>query len=344
MEVMVNMAKVRVFGRLMRHVQLLPLLESGEETTLIGGQAVMEGVMMRAPHSYCVAVRRPDGEIRYETKAIAKPSDSNSIWKMPMLRGLATLGQALKLGMQSLQFSANVQLEAEAEKEAAAKGETVKKAEEKPISNGMMTIQLIISLAFFFVMYKFVPLWLTTQAQKAAPALDNRFLFNLTDGLIRITILIAFLYGISRFKDIHRVFQYHGGEHRTVFNFESGKPINVENAQSFVTWHPRCGTSFLITVMIISMCVYSVLPFQDFVGRLVSRLVLLPVIAGLSYEVIRFAAKKPGSLFTLMTKPGLWLQRITTQDPDDQQTEVAVKALEGAMALEKQQGGQLVIA
>jgi uncharacterized protein YqhQ len=325
-------------------VQLLPLLESGDQPTLIGGQAVMEGVMMRAPHSYCVAVRRPDGEIRYETKMLKKPSENNSIWKLPLLRGLATLGQALKLGMESLQFSANVQLEAEQEKEAAAKGEAAVKTDAKPISNGMMAVQLVISLGFFFVMYKFVPLWLATQVQKSVPALENQILFNLVDGLIRITIFLAFMYGISRFKDIHRVFQFHGAEHRTVFNFESGKPINVENAQTFVTWHPRCGTSFLIMVMIISMCVYAILPFQDFWGRMISRLVMLPVIAGMSYEVIRYAAKKPGGLFTLMTMPGLWLQRITTQTPSDDQTDVAVKALEGAMALEKEQGGQLVIA
>ena len=344
LKLMLNWAKVRVFARLARHVQMLPLLESGEETTLIGGQAVMEGVMMRAPHSYCVAVRRPDGEIRYETKAIHRPSENNSLWKLPMLRGLATLAQALKLGMESLQFSANVQLEAEMEKEAAAKGEVAPKKESKPISNGMMTVQLVISLGFFLVMYKFIPLWLATQAKNAAPVLENQILFNLVDGLIRIAIFLAFMYGISRFKDIHRVFEFHGAEHRTVFNFESGKPITVENAQKFVTWHPRCGTSFLIMVMIISMCVYAILPFQDFWGRLISRLVMLPVIAGLSYEVIRYAAKKPGGLFTLMTLPGLWLQRITTQTPSDDQTDVAVKALEGAMALEKEQGGQLVIA
>jgi uncharacterized protein YqhQ len=342
---MAKMSQLRVFARLARHVQLLPLLETGEEATLIGGQAVMEGVMMRAPHSYCVAVRRPDGEIRYETKALKKPSENNSIWKLPLFRGLATLGQALKLGMESLQFSANVQLEAEQEKEAAAKGQSsTATVDAKPISNGMMAVQLVISLGFFFAMYKFLPLYLATQVQKSVPALSNQILFNLVDGLIRITIFLGFMYGISRFKDIHRVFEFHGAEHRTVFNFESGRPINVENAQKFVTWHPRCGTSFLIMVMIISMCVYAVLPFQSFWGRLLSRLAMLPVIAGMSYEVIRYAAKRPGGLFTLMTRPGLWLQRITTQTPSDDQTEVAVKALEGAMALEKEQGGQLVIA
>ena len=311
------------------------MLESGEETTLIGGQAVMEGVMMRAPQSYCVAVRKPNGEIVTETKPLAKVSDKYPIFKYPVLRGLGTLGQAMSLGIKALQFSANAALEEEQKKS----GKT-----EKPLSGWVMGLNLAFSLAFFFFLYKFVPLWLTTQAQKAAPSLENQILFNLVDGVIRILIFLTFLYALSRFRDIHRVFEFHGAEHRVVFNFESGSNVNVDNAQKFVTWHPRCGTSFLIVVMIISMCVYALLPVQGFGPKLLSRLLLMPVIAGLSYEVIRFAAKRPGSLLRLMTAPGLWLQRITTQTPADDQTAVAIRALEGAMELEREQGGKLVVA
>ena len=149
---------------------------------------------------------------------------------------------------------------------------------------------------------------------------------------------------ISRTKDIKRVFEYHGAEHKVVFNFESGKPVNVRNAQEFVTFHPRCGTSFLMTVMIISMVVYMMIPVHTFWARFGIRIALLPVIAGVSYEIIRYAAKHRGSLFALMTAPGLWLQRITTQPPDDRQVECAIIALDKAMALEKQRGGELVIA
>lgn len=330
---------VRRFIRFATHVHLLPILESGEETTLIGGQAVMEGVMMRSPQSYCVAVRKPDGEIVTQAKPLAKVSDRYPIFKYPLIRGLGTLGQAMKLGVEALQYSANAALTDEEKAKAEGKGE-----EAKPISGWLMGVNLAFSLLFFLFLYKFVPLWLTTQMQKSVPQLGNQILFNLMDGAIRLVIFLAFLYGISRFQDIHRVFMFHGAEHRVVFNFESGKAVTVPNAQSFVTWHPRCGTSFLIVVMLISMCVYALLPIETFAGKMASRIVLLPVIAGLSYEIIRFAAKRPGSLLTLITAPGLWLQRITTQTPGDQETEVAIRALEGAMELERQQGGRLVIA
>jgi uncharacterized protein YqhQ len=164
------------------------------------------------------------------------------------------------------------------------------------------------------------------------------------DGVIRLLIFLAFLYGVSRLKDIRRVFEYHGAEHRVVFNFESGRPLTVPNAHSFPTWHPRCGTSFLLVVMVVSMLVYMAVPFDGFVAKLVSRVVLLPVIAGLSYEMIRFAARRRGSVLATLTAPGLWLQRITTKPPDDGQVSIAIRALEGAMALEQQQGGPLVIA
>ncbi len=319
------------------HAQMLPVLESGEET-LIGGQAVMEGVMMRAPHSYCIAVRKSSGEIVTEQQKLAKVSEKYPIFKYPMLRGLGTLGQAMSLGYKALQYSANVVLE----EEQAKQGEAPRKS--KPFSNTMMGIQLALSLAFFIFAYKFVPLWLTTRIGDAVPDVQGRVAFNLTDGVIRILIFLAFLFLMSKLKDIRRVFEYHGAEHRVVFNFESGKEITVANAQSFTTFHPRCGTSFLITVMLISMAVYTVLPFDTFAGKFASRIALLPVIAGLSYEVIRFAAKRPGTLMALLTAPGLWMQRITTKNPAADQTEIAIAALEGAMALEKTQGGQLVIA
>jgi uncharacterized protein YqhQ len=329
---------MRSFLRLAAHTQMLPVLESGEET-LIGGQAVMEGVMMRTPHSYCVAVRKPDGTIITEEQNIARVSEKYPIFKLPLLRGLGTLGQAMSLGVKALRFSANAALEAE-----QAQGSAPQKKKEGPVSGAAMGLNLVFSLLFFVFLYKFVPLWLTTRIGEAAPVVQGRIAFNLVDGLIRIAIFLGFLYLISRWKDIHRVFEYHGAEHRVVFNFESGKPVTVPTAQSFDTWHPRCGTSFLIVVMMISMAVYTVLPFDTFVGRFASRIVLLPVIAGLSYEVIRFAARRRGGLLALMTAPGLWLQRITTQPPADQQTEVAITALERAMAMEECQGGELIIA
>jgi uncharacterized protein YqhQ len=309
---------------------MLPVLESGEETTLIGGQAVMEGVMMRAPHSYCVAVRKPDGSLVTEESPIARMSEKYPIFKLPILRGLGTLGQAMALGGKALRFSANAQLA----------------DDEKPveISSWMMTLNVIFTLGFFIFMYKFVPLFLATRIGKRVPMLSGLTATNFVDGGIRIVIFLIFLFSLSRLKDIRRVFEYHGAEHKVVFNFESGKPVNVENAQKFVTFHPRCGTNFLFVVMAMSLLLYPLLPVAGFWSRLLLRIALLPLIAGLSYELIRFAAKRQGHLLGWLSMPGLWLQRITTKPPDDSQTAVAIHALEGAMVLEEKQGGELVIA
>jgi uncharacterized protein YqhQ len=327
------------FVRLFTHIQLLPILENGEETTLVGGQAVMEGVMMRSPHSYCVAVRKPGGEIVTESSPLQKVSERYPLFKLPVLRGLGTLGQAMWLGMKALRFSANCALEGD--------GATDGGTSSKDKGSAAMTLNIIFSLLFFIALYKFVPLYLATQLGHAIPAVGGRLAVNLMDGFIRIVIFVGFLGILSRLKDIHRVFEYHGAEHKVVFNFESGKDVTVENAQRFVTWHPRCGTSFLLVVMVISFVFYAFLPFDNFLLKLVSRILLLPLIAGVSYEILRFAAKRQGAgngLMVAMTQPGLLLQRVTTQPPSNEQTEVAIFALKRAMELERVQGGELVIA
>jgi uncharacterized protein YqhQ len=306
------------------------VLENGEETTLVGGQAVMEGVMMRSPHSYCVAVRKADGEIATQESPLPRLSDRYPIFKLPVIRGLGTLGSAMWLGMRALKFSAD-----------CAIGETTEKKESGSVA---MMFQILFSLAFMIGLYKLLPLFLATQLGHRFPAVSGRFAINMVDGTLRIAIFLGFMYLLSRLKEMHRVFEYHGAEHKVVFNFESGKPVNVRNAQRFVTWHPRCGTSFLVVVLIIAMICYAFLPFDNFWAKLAGRIALFPVIAGLSYEVIRFAAKKRSGLMAMLTQPGLWLQRVTTQAPSDEQTEVAIHALERAMALEAAQGGELVIA
>ena len=325
---------IRSFLRLSAHIQMLPVLESGEET-LVGGQAVMEGVMMRAPHSYCVAVRKPSGEIVTEQKPLARVSEKYPIFKLPILRGLGTLGHAMTLGVKALQFSANVAI-----------GEIAEKEGEKPpeLNGWMMAAPLAFSLLFFLFMYKFVPLFLATQLGKAVPSLHGRFAVNMMDGIIRLVIFLGFLFLISRMKDIRRMFQYHGAEHKVVFNFESGQPVTVENAQRFVTFHPRCGTSFLLLVMVLAILVYPLLPFDGFAAKLLARIALLPLIVGVSYELIRYAARHRQGLMATLTAPGLWLQRVTTQPPTDEMASVAIHALDGAMQLEEAQGGELVIA
>jgi uncharacterized protein YqhQ len=326
---------LRAFVRLFAHIQLLPVLENGEETTLVGGQAVMEGVMMRSPHSYCVAVRKSDGEIVTQESPLAKISDQYPIFKLPVFRGLGTLGSAMWLGMRALKFSADCALESAGVKQAEPKKES---------GSGGMIMQLLFSLVFMIALYKFVPLFIATQIGHHYQVVGSRLAINLMDGTLRIGIFLGFMVLLSRMPDMHRVFQYHGAEHKVVFNFESGKPVNVQNAQSFVTWHPRCGTSFLVVVLIIAMAVYAFLPIDNFWLKFASRIVLLPLIVGISYEVIRYAAKRRSGFMSILTTPGLWLQRVTTQPPTDAQAQVAIHALECAMELEKAQGGVLVIA
>lgn len=337
----------KTYLRWAAHTQLLPVLENGEEI-LVGGQAVMEGVMMRAPHSYCVAVRLPDGSFATEEAQLDKLSDKYPIFKVPLVRGVGTLVYSLWLGLKALRFSANVMLQAEAAREAAEKGQTPASIDPKQGSGEMpwwaIALQIVFSLGFFIVMYKFIPLLIATAVQKSFPALSGWIAFNLVDGVARLAIFLGFLWLLSRSKDIHRVFEYHGAEHRVVFNFESGRPLTVANAQSFTTWHPRCGTSFLLVVMLVSIAVYALIPTPTFALRFLTRILALPLIMGLSYEIIRFAAKHKGGFLALITAPGLWLQRITTQPPADDQTAVAIRALEGAMEIEQRAGGELVIA
>jgi uncharacterized protein YqhQ len=325
----------RTILRFLAAVQLLPALESGEETTLVGGQAVLEGVMMRSPHAWGIAVRKPSGEILTHSEPLQRPSEQHKWMGWPVVRGVITLGNAMTLGFRALKFSANAVLD---EIPADDNG---KKME---ISGWMAGLNIAFSIAFFIFMYKYLPLLATTELKKVNPVFGQQFVFNFVDGLIRIAMFLLFVWGVSLWKDIRRVYEYHGAEHKTVFAFENGDPLETGAVQKYSTFHPRCGTSFLMTVMIISMVIYMLIPVTTFWARFGERIALLPVIAGVSYEIIRFAAKHRGSLFALMTAPGLWLQRITTQPPDDREVECAIIALDAAMALEKQHGGELVIA
>jgi uncharacterized protein YqhQ len=367
---------LRNLVRFLVAVQLLPALESGEET-LVGGQAVLEGVMMRSPHAWAIACRKPSGEVVTMSEPLERPSEKHKWMAWPIVRGVMTLGYAMSLGYRALRFSANVLIEdvmltddashsAEAGKVHVATGalpvpskrseaepptktaatDSVKTNREKAaaISGWLAVGNVILSLAFFIFMYKYLPLLAATELKKANPALGGQIIFNLVDGGVRLALFLLFIWGVSLFPDIRRVYEYHGAEHKTVFAFENGDPLETAAVQKYSTFHPRCGTSFLMTVMLISIGFYMLIPFTTFWARFASRIALLPVIAGVSYEIIRFAAKHRGSLFALMTAPGLWLQRITTKPPSDEQAQCAIVALDHAMALEKEHGGELVIA
>ena len=291
--------------------------------------------MMRSPHAWAIACRKPSGELSTYSEPLERPSDKHKWMAWPVVRGVITLGHAMGLGFKALRFSANVALD---EVPADEKG---KKLE---VSGWVAAVNVIFSVGFFIFMYKYLPLVAATELKRVNPLFGEQIIFNLVDGLIRIALFLLFIWGVSLWRDIHRVYEYHGAEHKTVYAFENGDALETRAVQKYSTFHPRCGTSFLMTVMIISILVYMLIPVTTFWARFAIRIALLPVIAGVSYEIIRFAAKHRGSLFALMTAPGLWLQRITTQPPSDDQAECAIVALGQAMALEKQRGGELVIA
>ncbi len=360
------MRSLKNYLRFLAAVQLLPALESGEET-LVGGQAVLEGVMMRSPHAWAIACRKPSGEVVTMSEPLDRPSEKHKWMAWPIIRGVMTLGYAMTLGYRALRFSANVAIEDIMKTEGATNTHVAtgaspvppKRSEAEPsqsqpssqtrekaasLSGWLAAVNIIISLAFFIFMYKYLPLLAATELKKIDPALGGRIIFNLIDGAIRLILFLLFIWGVSLWKDIRRVYEYHGAEHKTVFAFESGDPLNIAAVQKYSTYHPRCGTSFLMTVMLISIGFYMLVPFTTFWARFGARIALLPVIAGVSYEIIRFAAKHRGSLFALMTAPGLWLQRITTKPPSDDQAQCAISALDQAMSLEKERGGELVIA
>jgi uncharacterized protein YqhQ len=304
--------------------------KTSPEDILVGGQAVIEGVMMRTPHAYAVAVRRRDGALEIKKEGVRRLS---AYWKplsWPVIRGFAVLLQSLVLGIRTLNFSFNVAMidldpkAGEQSKEKRTGGEFL------PI---MAT--LVFAGAAAVLVFILAPLWITTWLRGYFAAIHNWVVFNLVDGLIRVIFFLGYILAISRMKDIRRVFQYHGAEHKVVYTWEAGEELTVENARLKSTLHPRCGTSFLLFVMVVSIVVFSIFKFQAFWAIFLSRVVLIPLISGLSYELIRLSAPRcRRGLFRIVVSPGLALQRITTKEPSDDQLEVAIRALKEALELD----------
>jgi uncharacterized protein YqhQ len=305
---------------------------------LVGGQAVIEGVMMRSPKGYSVAVRRADGSVGIIKDVLQTAAEKWRIFKLPVLRGVGVLGQALVLGIKALRYSAEEALaeEGKAEKQAGENGENKDGAsgssKPSPVSSWLIAVNLVVALGVNVLIFVVLPLFLTGFLQTRM-GFQSHLLFNAIDGVFRVGMFVGFLFLISRMKDMNRVFQYHGAEHKTVFNFEARESLGIGNARKYSTFHPRCGTSFLMVVMVVSIIVFSLFHFDSITGKLLSRIALLPLISGISYEVIRYSAKHPGSLLRWITLPGLLLQRITTKEPDDAQLETAIKALEEALTV-----------
>jgi uncharacterized protein YqhQ len=403
-------------------------VSTNEKDLIVGGQAVVEGVMMRTPNAYAVAVRKPDGTIVHTGAALPKWSDSYRVLKLPVLRGAAVLVQSMALGIKALNYSAGEVFVATEQEEravgvvltpAVVEGEgdfagitggipgllpvpTRKNPDDemKSGANASAVGSIIFALIFNVLLFIVAPLVLTnalfiatgwavpkananeaittTQAQRATdsttrdvtsntattndaaaqPAWYSRAFtsargylrpvrpsvgFNLIDGVIRMSFFLIMIFSFSLIKDIRRVFEYHGAEHKTVFTWEKGLPLEVEHARLQSRLHPRCGTSFLMIVMLVSIVLFSVVKFDSLAYNMLTRIALIPVIAGLSYEIIRVSAKRESSLvFKLITRPGLWLQNITTKEPDDSQLEVAIYALKESLKLEPQPRGAVM--
>ena len=390
-------------------------MSTPERDLIVGGQAVIEGVMMRTPNAYAIAVRKPDGSIVNTAAPLPKWSDKHPVLKLPVLRGGAVLIQSMGLGIKALNYSANVAFteaeQAEAQEVKVALSPAViegegdfagltgampglfpvptkerSKDELKSGTTAAAAGSIIFALIFNVLLFVAAPLlltnalfvaagWATTPAvaSSAAPAASSSasgsseaatsetnqawyttawtsvrtYLhpvrpsvgFNLIDGLIRMTFFLIMIFSFSLLKDIRRVFQYHGAEHKTVFTWEAGLPLTVDNARPQPRQHPRCGTSFLMVVMLVAIVLFSVIKFDSLLLNFLIRLALMPVVAGVSYEIIRLSAKKESSwFFKVMTKPGVWLQNITTQEPDDQQLEVAIEALKESLKFEPRTG------
>jgi uncharacterized protein YqhQ len=296
------------------------------EKLSIGGQAVLEGVMMRSPHAFTVAVRKggkPDAAISVLKETTRPMGERFPLLKKAVLRGSVALFEALWLGMRALNFSANEAIE----------GDEGKKEEISPLA---MAGTMIVALAFALGLFLALPLLLTHLLGTQYSSFKGNVLFNLTDGAIRVTLFLGYVSGISFMKDIRRVFEYHGAEHKVIGAFEAGEPLTVVNARKYTCIHPRCGTSFLMVVMVLSIMIFSMIPGSwPLWAKAVSRIVLMPLIAGLSYEFIKYSAKKRGSrVIEALILPGLLLQRLTTREPSDDQLEVAIKAMDEALAME----------
>lgn len=285
----------------------------------IGGQAVIEGVMMKSPVGWSVAVRDPKGEITIKT---VRTKPMPSFLKLPFIRGVVGLFHALLVGIKAIEFSAGI-----AYHENIA---DYKQKKEKPVSELGWAISIGIAIVFAIVLFKFLPLFLTTLIGNMVKSVSNNSLFfNLIDGLIRVGIFFLYIFVIGFWKEMRRIYQYHGAEHKVIYAYEAGEGLTVENAKKYKPYHPRCGTSFLLIVMVISIVVFLLIPKDwSFLDKLISRIVLIPVVAGVSYEVLRFSAKmKNNPIISLFVLPGLLLQRMTVREPDDSQIEVAISAM-----------------
>src|ERR687897_1218784 len=286
----------------------------------IGGQAVLEGVMMRGPSNWSLAVRKPDGEIAQLNHEINSVMARHRVFRLPIIRGIIALGESLAIGFRALAISANYAAQEEGDDEEVS----------TEIGRGALIFAFAIAIGFALLLFKVTPALLTNWLP-----IDTTGLFVVVEGLIRVTIFILYILVISFLPDLKRVFQYHAAEHKAINAYEAGEELTPENVQKFSLIHPRCGTAFLLWVMVIGIFVFAFVGQPSWYWLILSRVALLPVIAGIAYELIRFAGKHQDNPFLMtLLAPGLWLQRLTTREPSLDQIEVSIHALKEVLSLE----------
>ncbi len=291
--------------------------------TSIGGQALIEGIMMLGPNKSAIAVRRPSGEIELKTENIKRLSEKNKFFSLPIIRGVAGLFESLKRGFSAIEYSSSIALEEEEEQSKLEKW-LEEKLGSSAVEKIVMGIAMVLGIALSVGLFVFLP---TLLAGMLDEIIKSNILRNIVEGALRIAIFFAYMLAISRMKDMKRVFSYHGAEHKTIFCYEAGQKLTVENVRSFSKEHPRCGTSFMFSVMIISILVFSVVSWSNPLVRMALRLLLLPIVVGISYEINRLLGRYDNGFTRFMRAPGLWFQKFTTFEPDDSMIEIAIAAL-----------------
>ena len=298
---------------------------------VLGGQAVIEGVMMKGKDSFAVAVRKPSGEIRVRDFPIVEGAVRKRLGRTPVLRGVVTMGAMLGIGYRALRFSADEAIE-ETEQREAENSPRTRPAESGKGGDLAMAAALVLALFAGVALFFWLPLVLTRLVSEAMPAFSGRVAFNLLDGVARVLVFVAYVAAIGRMREIRRIFEYHGAEHKVVHAFERKADLSPESVMGFSRLHPRCGTSFLLFVMVIGIAVFSMIPHESSLAvQAGMRLLLLPAVAGISYEALRLSARNAGAgFFRAIVAPGLLLQRMTTREPDRSQIEVAIASFRQA--------------
>lgn len=306
----------------------------------VGGQAVIEGVMMRSPNHITIAVRKPDGEMKVRKKHYHTLTQRYKWLNIPILRGVINLFEMMVIGTDAINFSANEQMDdtpqSGAKKQSASEASN-KSPFSKFVEYAMFTISFIFAMALSVGLFKFIPLWITTFLESNSTYIQSHYIvFNLIDGAIKMSIFLGYIFILSLIPNFRRVFEYHGAEHKSIFAYENKEPLEVPNAKKQTRFHPRCGTSFILIVFVVSILVYTFIPKQEtFWLNLAVRLAVLPLIAGISYEYLKLSARHANkTIVKALIAPGLWFQRLTTKEPDDKQLAVGLQSLKEALALE----------